>query len=93
MGNMLTRRPDLFGAVVCGSPLLDMKRYNHLLAGASWMGEYGNPDVPEEWAFIRDVLAVPQRRGSRRSTPAPCSPPRPATTASTPATPARWSPG
>lgn len=53
MGNMLTRRPDLFGAIVCGSPLLDMKRYSHLLAGASWMGEYGNPDVPEEWAFIQ----------------------------------------
>ena len=53
MGNMLTRRPDLFGAIVCGSPLLDMKRYSHLLAGASWMGEYGNPDVPEEWTFIR----------------------------------------
>ncbi len=53
MGNMLTRRPDLFGAIVCGSPLLDMKRYSHLLAGASWMGEYGNPDVPEEWSFIQ----------------------------------------
>jgi prolyl oligopeptidase len=53
MGNMLTRRPDLFGAIVCGSPLLDMKRYSHLLAGASWMGEYGNPDLPDEWAFIR----------------------------------------
>ncbi len=32
---------------------MDMKRYNHLLAGASWMGEYGNPDVPEEWAYIQ----------------------------------------
>jgi len=53
MGNMLTRRPDLWGAIVCGSPLLDMKRYSHLLAGASWTGEYGNPDVDEEWAFIR----------------------------------------
>ncbi len=53
MGNMLTRRPDLFGAIVCGSPLLDMKRYSHLLAGASWMGEYGNPDKPEEWSYIR----------------------------------------
>ena len=52
VGNMLTRRPDLFGAIVCGSPLLDMKRYSHLLAGASWMGEYGNPDVPEDWAYI-----------------------------------------
>ena len=53
VGNMLTRRPDLFRAVVCGSPLLDMRRYNHLLAGASWMGEYGDPDKPEEWAYIR----------------------------------------
>jgi prolyl oligopeptidase len=53
MGNMLTRRPDLFGAIVCGSPLLDMRRYHRLLAGASWMGEYGNPDLPQEWAYIR----------------------------------------
>ena len=52
MGVMLTQRPDLFGAVVCQVPLLDMRRYNQLLAGASWMGEYGNPDVPEEWAWI-----------------------------------------
>jgi prolyl oligopeptidase len=53
MGVMLTQRPDLFGAVVCQVPLLDMQRYNKLLAGASWMGEYGNPDMPEEWAYIR----------------------------------------
>jgi prolyl oligopeptidase len=53
MGNMLVRRPELFGAIVCQVPLLDMRRYNHLLAGASWIGEYGNPDLPEEWAFIR----------------------------------------
>lgn len=53
VGNMLTRRPDLFGAIVCESPLLDMRRYSHLLAGASWMGEYGDPDKPAEWAFIR----------------------------------------
>jgi len=52
VGVMLTERPDLFGAVVCGSPLLDMRRYSHLLAGASWMGEYGDPDVPAEWAYI-----------------------------------------
>lgn len=52
MGVMLTQRPDLFGAVVCQVPLLDMKRYSHLLAGASWIGEYGNPDLPEEWAWI-----------------------------------------
>jgi hypothetical protein len=36
-----------------GSPLLDMRRYSQLLAGASWMAEYGDPDVPEEWEFIR----------------------------------------
>jgi prolyl oligopeptidase len=53
MGNMLVRRPDLFRAIVCQVPLLDMRRYHHLLAGASWMAEYGNPDLPEEWAFIR----------------------------------------
>ena len=53
MGNMLTRRPDLFRAIVCQVPLLDMRRYNKLLAGASWMGEFGNPDIPQEWEFIR----------------------------------------
>lgn len=53
MGNMLTQYPDLFGAVVVQVPLLDMRRYNQLLAGASWMAEYGNPDKPEEWAFIQ----------------------------------------
>ena len=42
-----------FGAVVCQVPLLDMQRYSKLLAGASWMAEYGDPDKPEEWAFIR----------------------------------------
>lgn len=54
VGVMFTQRPDLFNAVVCEVPLLDMKRYNKLLAGASWMAEYGNPDIPEEWAFIRN---------------------------------------
>ena len=54
VGATMTRRPDLYGAVVCGVPLLDMKRYNKLLAGASWMGEYGNPDIPEQWAFIKE---------------------------------------
>ena len=52
MGVMLTERPDLFHAVVCQVPLLDMRRFNVLLAGASWMDEYGNPDKPEEWAYI-----------------------------------------
>ncbi|MFM8803161.1 MAG: prolyl oligopeptidase family serine peptidase, partial [Planctomycetia bacterium] len=53
MGNMLTMRPDLFGGIVCQVPLLDMRRFHKLLAGASWMGEYGNPDDPSEWEFIR----------------------------------------
>ncbi len=53
MGVMLTQRPELFGAIVCQVPLLDMRRYNQLLAGASWMDEYGNPDKAEEWDFIR----------------------------------------
>lgn len=52
MGAMLTQRPELYSAIDIGVPLFDMKRYNKLLAGASWMGEYGNPDIPEEWAYI-----------------------------------------
>lgn len=54
VGNMYAMRPDLFGAIVCQVPLLDMRRFHLLLAGASWMGEYGNPDRPEEWEFIRE---------------------------------------
>jgi prolyl oligopeptidase len=53
MGNMLTLYPQLFGAIVCQVPLLDMKRYHKLLAGASWVAEYGDPDVPAEWDFIK----------------------------------------
>jgi len=53
VGNMLTMYPELFGAVVCQVPLLDMRRYHELLAGASWMGEYGDPDDPAQWDFIR----------------------------------------
>ena len=53
VGNMVTLYPELFKAAVCQVPLLDMKRYNKLLAGASWMAEYGNPDKPEEWEFIQ----------------------------------------
>jgi prolyl oligopeptidase len=53
VGNMVTLYPDLFEAAVCQVPLLDMYRYNKLLAGASWMAEYGNPDKPEEWSFIQ----------------------------------------
>jgi prolyl oligopeptidase len=52
-GVMLTQRPDLWGGVVIQVPLLDMKRYNQLLAGASWMGEYGNPDT-DDWEYIKE---------------------------------------
>jgi prolyl oligopeptidase len=53
MGNMTVMYPQLFGAVVSQVPLLDMQRYHKLLAGASWMAEYGDPDKPGEWAFLR----------------------------------------
>ncbi|KAA0022235.1 prolyl oligopeptidase family serine peptidase [Antrihabitans cavernicola] len=52
MGIMLTKYPELFGALVCRVPLLDMKRYHLLLAGASWVAEYGDPDDAEQWAYI-----------------------------------------
>ncbi|MFN2419912.1 MAG: prolyl oligopeptidase family protein [Gemmatimonadota bacterium] len=53
VGVAMTQRPELFDAVVAEVPLLDMRRYNKLLAGASWMAEYGDPDKAEEWAYIR----------------------------------------
>ena len=52
-GNMLVRTPELFGAVVMQVPLLDMRRYHTLLAGASWMSEYGDPDDPDQWEWLR----------------------------------------
>ena len=52
VGAAFTQRPELFNAVVCQVPLLDMRRYHTLLAGASWMAEYGNPELPEDWAHI-----------------------------------------
>jgi prolyl oligopeptidase len=53
MGVMLTRYPQLFGAIVGQVPLLDMRRYHELLAGASWMAEYGDPREPAEWDYLR----------------------------------------
>jgi prolyl oligopeptidase len=53
VGNMLTHYSELFGAIACLVPLLDMRRYTKLSAGASWIAEYGDPDVPDEWAFIQ----------------------------------------
>jgi prolyl oligopeptidase len=54
MGVMLTRFPALFGAVVASVPLLDMRRYTRLLAGRSWIAEYGDPDDPGDWAFLSE---------------------------------------
>ncbi len=48
----MVQRPDLFNAVLCHSPLLDMKRYHKLSAGASWIDEYGNPDLETDWAYL-----------------------------------------
>jgi prolyl oligopeptidase len=52
VGACFVQRPELFGAVVCQVPLLDMQRYNKLLAGASWMAEYGNPDT-DDWQYMK----------------------------------------
>jgi len=57
IANMLTRYPERFGALFCTIPLIDMRRYNKLLAGASWIAEYGDPDKPEEWAFLGPMSA------------------------------------
>ena len=57
ISNMLTRYPDRFGALFCTIPLIDMRRYAMLLAGASWIDEYGDPDKPEDWAFLKNISA------------------------------------
>ena len=69
MGNMLTGYPEKFGAIVVQVPLLDMKRYSHLLAGASWMAEYGDPDDPAQWEFIRTFSPYHRFDGSRTYPP------------------------
>jgi prolyl oligopeptidase len=52
-GAAITQHPDLYRAAIIGSPLFDMKVYSHLSAGASWIDEYGDPDKPADWAFMR----------------------------------------
>jgi prolyl oligopeptidase len=69
VGNMFTLYPNLFGAVVCQVPLLDMQRYSKLLAGASWMAEYGDPDKPEEWEFIQTFSPYHNVRRERKYPP------------------------
>jgi len=55
MGVELTQHPEMWNAVVVQVPLLDMVNYTHMSAGASWQGEYGNPDDPVEGAFLRGI--------------------------------------
>lgn len=57
IANMLTRYPERFGALFCTVPLIDMRRFPQLLAGASWIAEYGDPAVPEDWAFMQHFSA------------------------------------
>lgn len=57
IANMLTRYPERFGALFCTIPLIDMRRYSKLLAGASWIAEYGDPDVAQDWAFLGAISA------------------------------------
>ncbi|HXT07953.1 MAG TPA: prolyl oligopeptidase family serine peptidase [Roseiarcus sp.] len=57
IANMLTRHPEKFGALFCTIPLIDMRRYSKLSAGASWIEEYGDPDKPEDWAFLQQISA------------------------------------
>ena len=60
MGIMLTQYPELFGALVCQMPLLDMRRYHLLLAGASWIGRVRRPRRAGRLGIHQGVLAVPQ---------------------------------
>jgi len=69
MGIMLTKYPELFGALVCSVPLLDMKRYHLLLAGASWVAEYGDPDNPDDWEFISKYSPYQHVTADRRYPP------------------------
>ncbi|WP_406817245.1 prolyl oligopeptidase family protein [Mycobacterium sp. M23085] len=69
MGIMLTKYPERFGALVCSVPLLDMKRYHLLLAGASWVAEYGDPDDPDDWKFISEYSPYQNISATRRYPP------------------------
>jgi prolyl oligopeptidase len=67
--NMLTRHPDKFGGLFCTIPLVDMRRYTKLLAGASWIAEYGDPDIDADWAFLQTISAY------HTAAPNPAAPP------------------
>ncbi|HTA99493.1 MAG TPA: prolyl oligopeptidase family serine peptidase [Bradyrhizobium sp.] len=67
--NMLTRYPERFGALFCTIPLIDMRRYSKLLAGPSWIAEYGDPDKPEEWAWLQTYSAYHAARPGQKYPP------------------------
>jgi prolyl oligopeptidase len=67
--NMLTRYPERFGALFCTIPLIDMRRFHKLLAGASWIAEYGDPDKPEDWAFLQTYSAYHAAEPGKRYPP------------------------
>ncbi len=69
MGIMLTQYPESFGALVCSVPLLDMRRFHLLLAGASWVAEYGDPDSTEDWEFIGEYSPYQNISAVRRYPP------------------------
>ena len=69
ISNMLTRYPERFGALFCTIPLIDMRRYTKLLAGASWIDEYGDPDKPEDWDFLQQISAYHMAEPGRRYPP------------------------
>ncbi len=69
MGIMATQYPEKFGALVCDVPLLDMKRYHLLLAGASWVAEYGDPDDPADWEFMSEYSPYQHISATRRYPP------------------------
>jgi prolyl oligopeptidase len=68
-GAAFVQRPELYGAVVSQVPLLDMRRFHKLLAGASWMAEYGNPDLAEEWAWISKYSPYQNVKAGRKYPP------------------------
>ena len=69
VGAMLTRYPELFGAIVCNVPLLDMKRYTKLPPGASWIAEYGDPDKAEHWEFMKTFSPYQMLENSKNYPP------------------------
>ena len=69
MGNMLTLYPQFYGAIVSQVALLDMQRYTHLSAGASWIAEYGDPDKPEEWAWIKTFSPYTNAKAGQKYPP------------------------